>query len=85
MIDKNVVIEKLLKIVSGYQGDGECKEFTIDIEVINYNQVKITKLITKGESHYDTPFYSGSMFTMIVEEVWEDNEVVDASILWQEK
>ena len=45
----------------------------------------ILKLVTKGEIGKETPFYSGSNKTYIIEEFISGEEVYNANILYEEK
>ena len=79
------IIEKLLQIISDYQKDGILKEIILNIDVINNNTIKVTKLITKGEIGKGTPFYSGSIDTIIVNEYIRESETYHADILFSTK
>ena len=78
------IICKLLDLVSAYQKDGILKEAIIDTRVNKNNEIVITKLMTKGDVNKGTPFYSGNMSTMIVDEYYIDGDVVYAEILYSE-
>lgn len=79
-----IIIEKLLSVISGYNKDGVLREMILYVEQ-GLDLVRITRLVTKGEDHKGTPFYTASARTTIIQEDYHDGELVFASVLYQEK
>lgn len=84
MNTKDIIIKNLLGIISGYNTDGVSKEMVLCVEDHHPGDVSVWRIVTKGEAHSGTPFFSSSAHTMIVREDYSNGVLVYASSMYQE-
>ena len=76
------IIQTLLDIIDSYDNNDIAKSIIISCYPENDLNIVIL-LTTKGEANKNTPFYFGNMYTCIIKEYWENNDLIWADMLYQ--